>query len=84
MAYYAAQSPRGFVNEIAVIRFATREDRDAWVVRHENDGDADSASQGAYAVTARQARKILRYRGDAVTASYNHMVERLSRSIRVF
>lgn len=72
MTYYAAQSPRGFANEIAVHSFATRRARDAWVAEHEDDGDVNSAACGAYAITAKQARKTLSYRGDAATQSYNY------------
>ena len=69
--YYAAQSPRGFANEIHAIRFASRAARDEWADAHKDDGDVNSASQGAYTVTAREARQIAGYRGDAITESYN-------------
>lgn len=71
--YYAAQGPRGFGNEVHVIRFSSRRDRDDWVDEHRSDGDCNSASQGAYAITAREARQIAGYRGDANTESYNYM-----------
>ena len=71
--YYAAQSPRGFANEVNVIRFANKTARDQWVEEHKDDGDCDSAACGAYAVTAAEARKIAGYKGDAITDSYNTM-----------
>jgi hypothetical protein len=71
MSYYAEQSPRGFANEINTYRFATKADRDAWVEDHENDGDCNSANQGATAITSAQARKNIGYKGDDATESYN-------------
>jgi hypothetical protein len=71
--YYAAQSPRGFANEINVIRFADKATRDQWVEEHEDDGDCNSAACGAYVVTAKEAHKIARYKGDEITDSYNTM-----------
>ena len=71
MTYYAAQSPRGFANEINVYSFTSRSARDAWVNEHKDDGDVNSATRGAYAVTAREASRIMRDRGDAATDSYN-------------
>ena len=56
--YYAAQSPRGFANEINVYSFSSLARRDAWVAQHADDGDVNAAYLGAYAVTAREARKI--------------------------
>jgi hypothetical protein len=69
--FYAAQSPRGFANEVTVHCFTSRRDRDAWVATHENDGDVNAASRGAYAVTSKRAQAILSYRGDAATESFN-------------
>ena len=69
--WYAAQSPRGFGNEINVYSFASRKLRDAWVEAHEDDGDVNSAHCGARSITAREARQICGYRGDAITQSYN-------------
>lgn len=69
--FYAKQSPRGFANEINVYGFATKAARDEWVERHENDGDVNSAARGAEACTAKEAKKIAGYRGDAITQSYN-------------
>jgi hypothetical protein len=71
MAYYAEQSPRGFANEINTYRFATRATRDKFVAERENDGDCNSAALGARAITARDARRNVGYRGDAATQSYN-------------
>jgi hypothetical protein len=71
--YYAAQSPRGFANETNVIRFADKATRNQWVEEHKNDGDCNSAACGAYAVTAAEARKIVAYKGNALTESYNMM-----------
>ena len=73
--YYAAQSPRGFANEVTVHVFKSRGDRDAWVAQHESDGDVNSAACGAYAITAKRARAILGYRGDAATDSYNAAIK---------
>lgn len=73
--FYAAQSPRGFVNEVMVHVFRSRADRDAWVAEHEDDGDANSAACGAYAITAKRARDILGYRGNAITESFNDAIE---------
>jgi hypothetical protein len=72
--FYAAQSPRGFANETNVHVFSTRAARDQWVADHKDDGDVNSASQGGYAITSAQARKILGERGDAVTANYSASV----------
>jgi len=71
--YYAAQSPRGFANEITVYRFKKKSDRDQWVEDHRSDGDCNSAALGAYAITAKEARKIAGYKGDEITDSYNTM-----------
>ncbi len=73
--FYAAQSPRGFANEIDVHVFPSRPARDQWVVEHRNDGDVNSASQGAYTISSSEARKISGYRGDAATRSYNGVIE---------
>lgn len=56
--FYAAQSPRGFANEVSVYAFSSRTKRDAWVAEHADDGDVNSASCGAYVVTRRQAARI--------------------------
>ena len=69
--WYAAQSPRGFANEIRVYRFFTREARDAWHEEHKHDGDCNSAALGAYIITAREAARILGCRGDAITQCFN-------------
>lgn len=55
--------------------FGSRADRDAWVEKHEDDGDANSATRGAYAITAKRARAILGYSGDAATQSFNGAVD---------
>lgn len=73
--HYAAQSPRGFSNEITVHAFTSRPDRDAWVDVHADDGGVNSASQGALAITAQHARSILNDKGDGATAMY-HSLER--------
>ena len=73
--YYAAQSPRGFANEINVVRFADKAARDQWVDEHKSDGDCNSATCGAYAVTAAEAHRIVGYKGDAATDSYNVLHE---------
>lgn len=73
--FYAAQSPRGFANEVMIRVFTTRQLRDVWVSAHQDDGDVNSAGCGAYVITSRAARDILGYRGDAVTQSYNAAVD---------
>lgn len=73
--FYAAQSPRGFANEVEVHVFRSRADRDTWVAEHKDDGDVNSAACGAYEVSAKHARYLLGYRGDAITQSYNRPVE---------
>lgn len=73
--FYAQQSPRGFGNEINVIRFTSRAARDQWVDAHKNDGDCNSAAMGAEAITASEARQIIGFRGDDSTASYNQMID---------
>lgn len=70
-SYYAEQSPRGFANEVKTYRFSTKAERDAWVAEHAGDGDVNSAACGARAITAKQARANVGYRGDAITESYN-------------
>lgn len=70
--FYAAQSPRGFSNEVVVHVFSTRAGRDAWVA--ENDDDRDGAERCPWAITAKAARRILGDRGDGVTQSYNNLV----------
>ena len=74
-SYYAEQSPRGFANEIVAHKFPSRAARDKWVEEHKDDGDCNSAACGASACTAARARQIVGYKGDAVTQSYNGMVE---------
>jgi hypothetical protein len=73
-SFYAAQSPRGFANEINVHQFRSRKERDAWVAEHTDDGDVNSASRGAYVITSRRAKAILAYAGDAATESFNSAV----------
>jgi len=58
--YYAAQRPRGFINETIVSRFASKSARDAWVIDHETDGGVNAATHGAYAITANRARYLVR------------------------
>lgn len=69
--FYAAQSPRGFANEIVVHIFPARRTRDAWVAAHTDDGDVNSATRGARIIGAGAAYAIAGYRGDAATQSYN-------------
>jgi len=69
--YYAEQSPRGFANETNTYRFSSKAGRDTWVTKHASDGDVNSAACGACAITEKQARKNVGYRGDAATQSFN-------------
>ncbi|EIQ01447.1 hypothetical protein OpiT1DRAFT_00016 [Opitutaceae bacterium TAV1] len=69
--FYAEQSPRGFANEVCTYRFGSKKERDDWVSRHGSDGDVNSACLGARAITAAAAGQNVRYRGDALTRSYN-------------
>jgi len=64
--YYAAKSPRGFSNEIDIFRFDNKPDRDAFV---------DCGDLGAYAITAREAHKILARKDNALTQQYNRLLE---------
>ena len=73
--FYAAQSPRGFANEIILHEFASRSERDAWVKAHADDGDVNSSSCGAYAISRRKAHQIYNARGDAATQSYNGLIQ---------
>lgn len=56
--YYAAQSPRGFSNEVDVYIFSSLAHRNAWVEEHRHDGDANSAYCGAYTVTKQEALRL--------------------------
>lgn len=73
--FYAAQSPRGFANEINVHEFGSKAARDAWVAKHEGDGGVNSASCGAYAITAARAKRILAEKGDAATKMHHRLVQ---------
>jgi len=73
--FYAKQSPRGFRNEINVYVFATKRARNEWVDRHDDDGDCNSALCGARICSAKEAKKIAGYRGDAITCSYNSIID---------
>jgi len=66
MRFYAQQSPRGFANEVITYFFATKASRDKWAEMHKDDGDCNSASQGAEAIKAKQARLNVTCKG-----SYN-------------
>lgn len=55
MFFYAAQSPRGFVNETNIHVFPTKASRDKWVDDHRSDGDVNAASMGARSCTRKQA-----------------------------
>ncbi len=55
--YYAAQSPRGFSNEVDYYAFSSKSARDAWVAEHASDGDVNAAYCGAYACTKAEALK---------------------------
>ena len=57
--FYAKQRPRGFANEINIIRFTSRRERDAWV-----------DEEGAEAITARAAKALMRKRSDDLTEWY--------------
>uniref|UniRef100_A0A6M3X6C7 Uncharacterized protein n=1 Tax=viral metagenome TaxID=1070528 RepID=A0A6M3X6C7_9ZZZZ len=72
--YYAKQRPRGFANEEYVYAFGSRTARDAWVDAHRSDGDVNAATCGAIAITRSEAKRIIGYKGDAVTKSYNQLI----------
>lgn len=71
---YAVQSPRGFSNELTVHAFANDADRGVWVAQHEDDGEVNSAAQGARVITAKEATMILHSRGDSATQTYHAIV----------
>lgn len=73
--YHARQSPRGFWNEKRVHIFQDRLSRDAWVNEHRSDGDVNSSTCGARPCTAKEALRIINYRGNAITESYNAVIE---------
>lgn len=56
--YYAAQSPRGFSNEVNVYIFSAKAHRDAWVAEHADDGDVNAATMGAYKVNKAEALRL--------------------------
>lgn len=62
--HYAAQSPRGFANEVNVYSFSSRAKRDAWVEEHRHDGDVNSAYCGAYSITRKEALRVAGYAVD--------------------
>jgi hypothetical protein len=66
--YYAEHSPRGFANEINTYRFATKDARDKWI---DSIDFTENVNQRAGAITAAEARKNVRYKGDWATKSYN-------------
>lgn len=68
MNYYAENIPRGFANEINTYRFATKAARDKWLA---NIDYAENVNQTARAITAKEARKNVHYKGDSATKSYN-------------
>jgi hypothetical protein len=63
--YYAAQSPRGFANEINIYRFGSKADRVAFVSDH----------FGAETITARDARRILARKDNDLTKQYNRLMD---------
>ena len=65
--YYVEQMPRGFSNEVEVYAFPTKESRKKFL----EDKDMGGGEREPYPVSAKEARKTLGYRGDAVTKSYN-------------
>lgn len=72
--YYAAQSPRGYGNEIQVHVFPSRAARDGWVREHAEDGDVNAARCGAYAISAQRARHMLGWRGTVTVANMHTAV----------
>jgi hypothetical protein len=66
--YYAAQSPRGFANEVDVCRFGSKAERDAYAA-------ADHWDVGTEAITARDARRILARKDNDLTQQYNRLLE---------
>ena len=64
--YYVEHMPRGFSNEVEVYAFPTKESRRKFLEDRRGEGSTEP-----YPVSAKEARKTLRYRGDAVTRPYN-------------
>jgi hypothetical protein len=64
--WYAAHSVRGFANEVNVLRFTDKATRDQWVREHRHDGGVNSAACGAEAVTAKEAHKVARRKGNVM------------------
>ena len=56
--YYAAQRPRGFLNETIVHRFDDTASRDAWI--EQATDAAENSACGAYKITAKRARYLVR------------------------
>ncbi len=67
--FYAVKSPRGFSNEITVYRFESKSERDRFV----DDDPEVMADKAARVITAKEAKAILRRKGDAATEVFNRM-----------
>ena len=64
--YYVERMPRGFSNEIETYSFPSQEMRRKYIEDHDRDKPTDP-----HRISAREARKNINYRGDALTQSYN-------------
>ena len=65
--YYVERMPRGFSNEIETYAFPTQEMRRKYLEDHDMGGGPTEPR----AISSREARKNINYRGDAATQSYN-------------
>jgi hypothetical protein len=75
MAHYAKSCPRGFANEVAALRFATKEARDTYCEEAERKADCNSANQGAWPCTRAEAEKIAADNRKAMAARRKNSAE---------
>jgi hypothetical protein len=71
MTYYVDHCPRGFTNERIVRGFATKAERQSWL----NSFDYDDVNASACAIDFKKARRLIDYRGDDATQSFNCFVD---------
>lgn len=69
--YYAKIHPRGFANEFVIHRFRSKNEREEWVSNH----PAEFSFERPDPIQAKEARKWLAMKGDAVTTYYCDIVE---------